>query len=155
VLGVSKSAERLRLGEAPRYPSLTRIDTEITRLMNLVPSLGAVRRAELLQRVYDLGVVPDTPFVSNEMFAELRSLHEPKNNALAEEWGIRPASEFINWREPKVASEWDGRLETVAVKLAVETNGIYKPYGKARRIRRVVDVFAALQRNVGTRDSGS
>jgi hypothetical protein len=152
-LDVSKSAELLRQADVPSYPSLTRIDTEITRLMNLMPHLGSVRRAELLQHVYDLGVVPDAPFVSSEMFHELRSLYEPKNRALAEEWGIRPASEFIVWREPKVSVEWEG-LETVAVKLAAAANGVYRPYGKTRGMRRVVDVFAALQPKVRTRVSG-
>ena len=155
ILEVSKSSELLRRSQVPRYPSLTRIDTEITRLMNLVPSLGSVRRAELLQHVYDLGVVPDAPFVSNEVFQELRSLYEPKNRVLVDAWGIRPASEFMNWDRPKISSEWDGRLETVAVKLAAAANGIYKPYGKTRRMRRVVDVFASLQPKAGSSGPGN
>ena len=123
--------------------------------MNLVPNLGSVRRAELLQHVYDLGALPDAPFVSEEMFEELRAHYEPKNRAVAQEWGIRPAAEFTTWSRPNVSSGWEDHLATVAVKLAAAANGIYKPYGSTRNLRRVVDVFVALRPMAGSREDPS
>ncbi len=150
ILGVTTSAELLHLSQVPRYPSLTRIDTEITRLMNLVPSLGSVRRAELLQHVISLAALPDAPFVSEEMFEQLRGVYEPKNKALAEEWDIRPAVELTTWHRAKMSGEWNDHLTAVAVKLAAAANGIYKPRASTERLRRVVDVFAALKRPSGS-----
>lgn len=148
-VGADQAADTLCSSDVPRYASLTRLETEITRLMNLSPTLGSARRTELLRAVYELGSATDTPFTTSDIFEELRSVYEPKNLALAREWNISPAAEFTTWTKPKRTEEWSDHYEAIANQLAIAVNAMYMPAGRARHLRRLADTWIDLRRLAG------
>lgn len=125
------------------YPSLTRLDAEITRLVNMVSDIEGDVRNDLLSRVYGIGELPDAPFVSEDLYDELRRCYEPKNKQLAEEWGMHPATEFSNWRRTTKQGEWDRNLHTISCKLTATLEGLDAHFQAADRKRRPFDTLVA------------
>jgi len=141
ILQVSNSGFSLHLDKAPTYPSLTRLDTEITRLVNLIPDLAPAKRNELLRHIYRVGILADAPFVSDDLYEELRKCYEPKNKKIVDEWAIHPASEFINWRRTEEQVRWDVNLSTISSKLTAASDGLADMRHTTRRKKRLFELL--------------
>lgn len=120
----SESAKSLQVTQVPKNAALTCVDVEITRFVNLIPGLTAAKRNKLLRRIYEIGNLPDTSFVSDETFDKLRTCYEPKNNQLAQDWAINPTQEFCNWRRTKQQNKWDENLDLITHKLREASEGL-------------------------------
>ena len=148
-LQVLHSADSLHLKQAPKHLSLTRLDAEITRLVNMLPDLEPLERSALLRHVYGLGMLPDTPFVTDEHYEEIRTCYEPKNKHLVDKWSLEPASEFTNWHRPKEQGDWAADVNTISSKLTAVTNGLQDIcYGAQRRKRPFKNLVAKFLKSV-------